>query len=136
MSKEKSKKHTKATPIEECPPHDSVDAHGIVFRCCRTNPPTSSDMLTAEETGRLPDAPACLRRALSVFRSQEDAEHQLRLFRRWKKNFVGQILLEPSQGKTKMTTGQQPSHTSWWPDMALPPNNRAPLFKIITEVQQ
>lgn len=85
-------------------------------------------METHEESGRLPDADPCLRRALSVLRSQSDAEHQLRLFRRWKQKFVARTTLQPVHGHTMLTQGQQPTHTSWWPAPGCDVQQRAALF--------
>jgi hypothetical protein len=90
-------------------------------------------METAEESNRLPHAPACLRRALSVFRTLQDAEHQLRLFRRWKKKYVAQAHLDDIHGRTKLTSGQQPTHTSWWPSPRVSRQDRAALFSIVVE---
>jgi hypothetical protein len=92
-------------------------------------------METAEESGRLPNANACLRRALSVFRSEQDAEHQARLFRRWKRKYVAQATLRSDHGDMMPTDGQQPSHTSWWPATNLGPADRAALFHALHEVQ-
>jgi hypothetical protein len=92
-------------------------------------------MLTHYEKGRLPDADPCLRRALSVFRSQQDAEHQLRLFARWHKGHILRASLSANLGVVKLTPGKQPTHTSWWPDKSLDPDARAALFSIVSEVK-
>lgn len=118
----------------DCPPPDAEAAEGGVYRCCKSDPPQGSDMQSAEEAGRLLNADPCLRRALSVFRSQKDAEHQVRLFRRWKRKFVAKATLEACHGWTLPTSGQQPSHTSWWPPPELEPKHRAELFSVVCEV--
>jgi hypothetical protein len=122
------------TDIPDCPPHDAEPASGRVFRCAKANPPKTREMKTHEEKGSLSDADPCLRRALSVFRSQRDAEHQIRLFRRWKRRFVLSADLDHAHGKTKLTSGQQPTHTSWWPASSLSVEGRAALFSLICEV--
>jgi hypothetical protein len=38
--------------------------------------------------------------------------------------------LEADHGKTKLTTGRQPTHTTWWPDRDV---DRASLFTIAAE---
>jgi hypothetical protein len=91
-------------------------------------------METHEESGRLPDADPCLRRAMSVFREERDAEHQVRLFRRWKRKFVAKATLGVSHGQVMPTKGQLPSHTSWWPAEILDSAGRASLFAVVLEV--
>lgn len=119
----------------DCPPSESSSAHGEVFRCCKGNPPTSADMVTSEESGRLADADPCLRRALSVFRDEQDAIHQVMLFRRWKRKSVAKATLQESHGRTMPTSGQLPSHTSWWPAPGLGATERAAVFQVVHEVQ-
>ena len=92
-------------------------------------------MQTHEESGRLPDADPCLRRALSVFRSKADAQHQVRPFRRWRKKFIARASLEGSRGRAMLSPGQQPTHTSWWPAESLNAAARAALFAKVCEVQ-
>lgn len=122
-------------PQSDCPPPDAGPAEGDVFRCCKVNPPAPGDLETHEESGRLPAADPCLRRALSVFRTQQDAEHQLRLFRRWKQRFVAKATLRAEHGRALATRGQQPTHTSWWPSAGLDPRARAALFTVTCEVR-
>lgn len=92
-------------------------------------------METHEESGRLPNAAPCLRRALSVFRQEQDAEHQVRLFQRWKRKCVARATLLASHGSVMPTAGHQPSHTSWWPAENLSTAGRAALFSVVREVQ-
>jgi len=97
-----------------CPPADAQAAGGLVYRLVRTNPPTASDFLTHAELGKMPKAPACLRVGLSVFRTRDHAVHQAQLF-----PFLGNQIasgeLCAEHGKTKLTPGKMPSHTTWWP---------------------
>lgn len=118
----------------ECPPRDAEACAGLYYRCCKNSPPASSDMRTSEETGRLPAADPCLRRALSVFRSVEDADHQVRLFPGWKKKFVATASLAAEHGRSMLTSGRQPTHTSWWPADGLDSVARAALFVVAREV--
>lgn len=120
---------------EDCPPASADRADGVVFRCCKNSPPKPEDMRTHEETGRLPDADSCIRRSLSVFRSQDDARHQIRLFERWSKKFLAQTTLQAEHGHTMPTpTKDRPTHTSWWPAPDLDAAGRAALFTVIEEV--
>lgn len=121
--------------IPDCPPAVAVPAGGDVFRASKNNPPTASDMQTHHETGRLTDADPCLRKALSVFRSREEAEHQVRLFRRWKRKYVVWAELTSAHGMTLPTPAHNhPSHTSWWPAVDLDAAARAALFSLACEV--
>ena len=119
----------------DCPPAGAAAVDGDVYRCCKSSPPSDADMRTHEESGRLPDADPCLRRGLSVFRSESDAQHQVRLFRRWRRRFVAKAALDGGHGRSMLTTGQQPTHTSWWPAESLNPAARAALFAVVCEVQ-
>ncbi len=112
-----------------CPPDDAEPADGVVYRLVKNKPPTESDFLSHHETGRLPNAPACLRCGLSVFRDLADAVHQRRLLPRLGR-YVARGELEDTHGKTRLTSGQQPTHTTWWPFVGV---NRSVLFTVIEE---
>ncbi len=58
----------------------------------------------------------------------------MRLFRRWKRRFVLTADLDHRHGKAKPTSGQQPTHTSWWPAPTLSVDDRAALFGLSCEV--
>lgn len=96
-----------------CPPADAIDANGRVFRIVNNDPPMPEDFATHHETGRMPKGPACLRCGLSVFRDHRDAVHLRKLLPK-----IGRLVavgdLKPIHGKTKLTSGQQPTHTTWW----------------------
>src|SRR3954464_12015588 len=111
----------------DCPPTDALDASGRVYRRVKTDPPGAGDFATHRETGKLPRAPECLRCGLSVFRDLVEVDHQRRLFPRLGQ-FIAQADLEAGDGKTRLTTGQQPSHTTWW---AYQEADRASLFIIV-----
>lgn len=121
--------------LTDCPPPGATAASGEVYRCCRSSPPSDEDMKTAEECGRLTSADPCLRCALSVLRSETDAVHQARLFRRWRQRFVARATLSPAHGRCLLTPAAQPSHTSWWPNEGLDPAGRAALFNLVREVK-
>lgn len=112
-----------------CPPADAVDGDGNVFRIVKNDPPQAVDFASHMETGRLRNAPACLRCGLSVFRELGDAVHQRSLMPklgRW----IAMAALQPNHGKTKMTSGGEPTHTTWWPYQSL---EREALFAVVTE---
>lgn len=113
----------------DCPPQDAVNADGKVFRIVKNDPPTATDVASHWELGKLPKAPACLRCGLSVFRELRDAVHQRRLFPKLGR-LVATGVLKPEHGKTKLTTGQQPTHTTWW---AYEEVMRETLFAVVGE---
>lgn len=113
-----------------CPPADAEDAAGAVFRITINDPPKAEDMLSHHETGRLPNAEPCLRCGLSVFRNIEDAQHQRRLMPRLGK-YIATADLQAYHGKTKLTTGSQPTHTTWWVYQEV--TNRFSFFKVVKE---
>lgn len=114
---------------ENCPPRDAEDAAGVVFRIVKNSPPSHLDFLTHRETGRLPEAPPCLRCGLSVFREFQDVVHQRQLMPRIGK-FIAKGTLQAKDGRTKETKGL-PSHTTWWMYVQV---NRATLFSVVQEV--
>lgn len=112
-----------------CPPEDAVDAEGDVFRIVYNDPPISEDFASHLETGKLPNAAPCLRCGLSVFREVRDAAHQRKLLPklgRW----IAKGILKPEHGKTQLTTGKQPTHTTWWTYDGV---NREAIFAVVRE---
>lgn len=120
---------------EECPPTAAAPVEGDVWRCCKSKPPKGAEMKTHHESGRLPNADPCRRQALSVFCSETDAIHQVKLFQRWRRKFVAKATLDGSHGRSMLTKGQQPTHTSWWPAESLDPAARAALFTVVSQVK-
>ncbi len=114
---------------DECPPPDAEEASGIVFRIVKNDPPKAEDMASHHETGKLPKAPPCLRCGLSVFRDLRDAVHQRLLLPRLG-NWIAQGTLRAEHGKTKLTTGKQPTHTTWWVYGGV---ERTSLFTVVSE---
>lgn len=97
----------------DCPPLDAKDAEGTVYRIAKSNPPLAAELATHHEMGRAVGAPACLRCGLSVFRDFADAVHSRRLFPKLG-GFIASANLRPEHGKTKITVGRFPTHTTWW----------------------
>jgi hypothetical protein len=115
----------------DCPPKDTPDAQGDVFRIVKENPPAPQDMLSHHETGRLLKADPCLRCGLSVFRLLEDALNQQRLLPKLGKR-IAKGTLAPAHGKARPTPGQQPTHTTWWAYVGV---ERAALFVVVQECE-
>ena len=114
---------------DDCPPDDASPAEGHVFRIVKRAPPVAADFLSHHELGRLRKAPACLRCGLSVFRDLYDAMHQRQLLPKLGTQ-IAEARLEVEYGWTKLTSGTQPTHTTWW---AFEGVNRAQLFAIVKE---
>lgn len=112
-----------------CPPEDALDAEGTVFRIVNNAPPCAEDLTSHFETGRVLKGPPCLRCGLSVFREVSDAVHQRLLFPKLG-HWIAKASLEPAHGKTKLTGGQRPTHTTWW---AYDGVERANLFAVVPE---
>lgn len=94
-----------------CPPADAVDACGSVYRIVSGETLKDADFATNAELGLAPDAPACLRCALSVFDSFDRALHRLRLSPRLG-SAISEGQLQAEHGKIK--PGGNSGHISWW----------------------
>ena len=113
----------------DSPPGDAVDADGTVFRIVKDDPPVAKDFESHFESGKLLKAPPCLRCGLSVFRQFQDADHQRKLMPKLG-SLVASAKLRSMHGKTKLTKGTQPTHTTWW---VFDRVNRASLFSVNKE---
>lgn len=99
---------------DDCPPADAEAANGNYFRVGKNNPPVADDFKSHAERGIAPSANPCMRAGLSLLRSTDDATHQTNLFPKLGKLiFCGSLSAE--HGKTKLTGGKLPTHTTWWP---------------------
>ena len=114
----------------DCPPESAEPASGVVFRLVRVNPPVDDDFLTHHESGKMVNAPPCLRRGLSVFRCRVDAEHQHRAFPKLGA-FIASGDLEGHHGLINVTPGKQPTHSTWWPFEDV---DRAAAFSKVEEI--
>ena len=112
-----------------CPPDAAGSAGGTVFRLVKANPCCDSDFLSHLEVGKMPDAPACLRCGLSVFGDDSDAAHMARKYPK-----IGHLIargeLSEAHGRAMLTTGQRPTHTTWWPYAEV---IRKDLFEVVRE---
>jgi hypothetical protein len=120
--------HFPANWPENCPPLDAEDARGTVYRLVKSDPPIADDFRSHAELGKMPKAPPCLRHGLSTFRRYEDANHQRDLLP-YLGDKIAMAELKPEHGKTKLTQGRQPTHTTWWPYEEV---QRAGLFRCLT----
>ena len=98
----------------DCPPADAQDAQGEHFRVASSNPPGADDFKSCAELGKFPKADPCKRVGLSLLRTLDDAIHQTKLFP-MRGNLIFRGDLNPSHGKTLLTKGRLPTHTTWWP---------------------
>ncbi|MBC7816999.1 MAG: hypothetical protein IAG10_08940 [Planctomycetaceae bacterium] len=114
----------------DCPPTDAVDANGVVFRLVQSRPQTAVDFQTHFELGKMPTAPPCLRCGLSVFRTPEDAHHQFRAFPKLGR-YLASGTLQSEHGKTKLTHGRQPTHTTWWVSEGV---DRPRVFQVVEDL--
>ena len=87
-------------------------------------PPTLADLKSSHEMGKNKGKDECLRRALSVFRTEEDAAHNAELFPYLGK-LIARATLESTHGKVRPIG--KPTHTSWWPREGI---DRVALFKV------
>jgi hypothetical protein len=100
-----------------CPPADAAAGGGIVYRIVATKPPTDSDFLSFAEEGRQLRRPTpcpCMPYGLSVFPERADAVWMSRSLPRLGK-YIAKGTLGSAEGCCKLTPGQRPSHTTWWP---------------------
>src|SRR5438445_171704 len=72
--------------VPNCPPADAVDASGTIYRFVEKNPIDPVEFQSYHERDERPNAPACERCGLSVFRKVEDVR---RLVRHLWKNHPG-----------------------------------------------
>jgi hypothetical protein len=122
--------------VPDCPPPDAADAKGTVYRFVAEMPLKSSDFVSYHETQERPNAPACQRCGLSVFRKVEDVR-ELLLFL-WKtyprKSYGPHVVkreLSAADGKIKATG--KPGHQTWW---AYEGVERHASFELVETVQR
>lgn len=100
----------------DCPPQDAAAPSGEHVRIVRGAVATADDFRSHRELGKLPKAPPCLRAGLSMFRAVEEAERMALLFPVLGA-FVARGELDAQYGRSMLTTGREPSHTTVWPFM-------------------
>lgn len=118
---------------ESCPPDDSIEAEGDVYRLVEGEPPKKEDFVSYwikypekrkiyKKLGQ-----ACESCGLSIFRSLEDAKRISRRVQHLPKK-IAVATLDSSMGRMKNTF--YPEHNTWW----LPVSVREPalLFRNIT----
>lgn len=100
-----------------CPPHDSDEASGVVFRFVNGDSIDPQDFLSHHELGLAPRAPACRRCSLSVYRTLGFARVKLKQLRdRFPGRFGTSIAagqLAPELGMLKQE-GADLDHHEWW----------------------
>jgi hypothetical protein len=115
---------------DNCPPSDSDDASGTIYRIVKTNPPARTDILSLFEENRPIADLLCQSCGVSVFRELRDAVHQRKAYRRLGK-LIAVATLTAECGKTKLTSGRQPTHTTWWCACGV---DRAARFAVVEDV--
>lgn len=103
--------------VPNCPPDDSIEADGFVYRFVEKKLPDEMDFKSYHETGERPNGKPCERCGLSVFRSAEDIRILLKhLWKSFPAKTYGQNIvrrkLSDTDGKTKQTGGN--GHHTWW----------------------
>ena len=116
---------------EQCPPADVEPASGVVYRLVKNAPVTEEDFKTHHETSRCKKADPCMRMGLSVLRELKDAVHQRKVLPVLGK-YISKASLKSHHGLTKLTGGQRPSHTTWWPYVDV---QRAEPFELVEAEQ-
>lgn len=97
-----------------CPPADAETAAGTVYRIVKDTQLQPDDFVTAEEAKTWLGKDPCLRKGLSLFRNKDEAcVHADNYQRLGRYLAIGTLISD--YGRTKMTLGSQPSHTTWWP---------------------
>ena len=116
----------------DCPPSKAAAPTGEHVRIVRRAFATADDFRSHRELGKLPKAPACLRAGLSMFRSVAEAERMALLFPVLG-DFVARGQLDARYGRSMLTTGREPSHTTVWPFVQ---TDRAAPFVTVSPVQR
>lgn len=103
----------------DCPPENSPDADGIVFRFTIDNRITAQDFLSHQELGLAPRSQPCRRCSLSIYRDLEYARKKLRELRdrspdRFGASCIAEGMLKAEHGKSKQE-GADKNHHEWWP---------------------
>lgn len=95
-----------------CPPVDSNDAGGAVFRIVKDENLTDEDFLSHHELGLAHTADQCRRCGVSVFNSFENALHLQKIKPRLG-NAISKGELNHSAGKM-LLTNKKSGHIDWW----------------------
>jgi hypothetical protein len=115
-----------------CPPSEAAPTAGRYYRIVKTSPAAPADFRSHRELGKLPSAPPCLRAGLSTFRTHEDAE-AMALLLPVLGGHVAAGTLDGTYGRSMLTRGQQPTHTTLWPHEGI---DRAAPFDTVTTVRR
>lgn len=113
-----------------CPPDDSLEASGDVYRLVGGEPPKKEDFIShwvkSPHNRKVYAAKgkACEFCGLSVFRTMEDARRLSRRVRHLPKK-IAKATLGPSMGRIKNTGNED--HCTWWVPTSV--KNPAILFK-------
>jgi hypothetical protein len=95
-----------------CPPHDSVDANGPIFRIVKNQTLTDDDFLSQYELNAAPTADPCNRCGVSVFDSFQNALHRQQLTPRLGVA-ISEGMINDTTGKM-LLTNKKSGHIEWW----------------------
>lgn len=95
-----------------CPPSDTIEATGTVYRFVKNDPPIPSDFASHVETGRRFHGDECQACGLSVFRNLEDLNDMRSRVKAFRSQYtaIGNL----NTGVVKFTPASAASHHSWW----------------------
>jgi hypothetical protein len=97
-----------------CPPLDSTDTNGIVYRIISNKPPNARDFRSFYDESPAKFAKSCKARGLSVLSDRTEASRLLRTVPALGEH-VASAKLEPHHGKIKSTPSiRSQSHCTWW----------------------
>jgi hypothetical protein len=97
-----------------CPPLDSTDPNGVVYRIVSKRPPNAEDFRSTYDKSPVKNVKNCKARGLSVLRDRTEAERLLLTVPEMGQH-VASARLEPYHGKIKSTPSiRSKSHCTWW----------------------
>jgi hypothetical protein len=96
-----------------CPPEDSIDADGVVFRIVKTIDLSDDDFYSHHELGKTIAKKECSCCGVSVFNSHKSALHRQNITPKLG-NVVTEGTFNSSAGKILLTS-KVSGHIDWWP---------------------
>lgn len=110
---------------DDCPPDSAQPAAGVAYRCIQGASVVEEDLQDHVQKNLRPDAPLCLRCAISVFRSFRGASHARK---KWPRigRFIARAELAAEHGKCDAP--DKNDHLNWWPYVDV---DRVALFEVV-----
>ena len=116
-----------------CPPDDTVEPHGDVYRLVSGEVPDKKDFLSYwikfpnRRKSYQTKGEACEACGLSVSMALEDAKRLRRVIPQFRASKIAMARLAPSQGRIKNTRGRR--HYTWWVPKAV--GDPSALFSVV-----